>query len=98
MSKYLDDSGLGYFWSQLKTKLAAKQDTLVSGTNIKTVNNNSLLGSGDISLATLASPTFTGTPTAPTATAGTNTTQIATTAFVKTAIDNAIGAALSASY
>ena len=32
--------------------------------------------------ANLASPTFTGTPTAPTATAGTNTTQIATTAFV----------------
>jgi hypothetical protein len=31
------------------------------------------------------SPTFTGTPTAPTATAGTNTTQIATTAFVQTA-------------
>jgi microcystin-dependent protein len=29
------------------------------------------------------SPTFTGTPTAPTATAGTNTTQIATTAFVQ---------------
>lgn len=37
-----------------------------------------------------ASPTFTGTPKAPTASAGTNTTQIATTAFVKTAIDNAI--------
>lgn len=35
--------------------------------------------------APLASPTFTGTPAAPTATAGTNTTQIATTAFVKTA-------------
>ncbi len=34
------------------------------------------------SLATLASPALTGTPTAPTATAGTNTTQIATTAFV----------------
>jgi hypothetical protein len=31
------------------------------------------------------SPAFTGTPTAPTATAGTNTTQIATTAFVTTA-------------
>jgi microcystin-dependent protein len=30
------------------------------------------------------SPTFTGTPTAPTAAAGTNTTQIATTAFVLT--------------
>lgn len=41
--------------------------------------------------ATLASPAFTGTPTAPTATAGTNTTQIATTAFVKAAIDAAMG-------
>jgi hypothetical protein len=32
--------------------------------------------------AKLASPTFTGTPAAPTAVAGTNTTQLATTAFV----------------
>lgn len=37
-------------------------------------------------LAPLASPAFTGTPTAPTAAVGTNTTQIATTAFVKTAV------------
>ena len=35
---------------------------------------------------------FTGTPTAPTATAGTNTTQIATTSFAKTVSEaNAIG-------
>lgn len=40
----------------------------------------------DTSRAALASPTFTGTPKAPTATAGTNTTQLATTAFVQTAI------------
>jgi len=40
--------------------------------------------------AALASPTFTGTPLAPTATTGTNTTQIATTAFVKTAIDTSV--------
>lgn len=33
--------------------------------------------------APLASPTFTGVPAAPTATTGTNTTQIATTAFVQ---------------
>jgi len=33
--------------------------------------------------AGLASPAFTGTPTAPTATTGTNTTQVATTAFVQ---------------
>jgi len=37
-------------------------------------------------LALLSSPAFTGTPTAPTATAGTNTTQLATTAFVTTAV------------
>ena len=36
--------------------------------------------------ANIASPTFTGTPSAPTATAGTNTTQIATTAFVTAAV------------
>jgi len=44
--------------------------------------------------APTASPTFTGTPAAPTATAGTNTTQIATTAFVTSAVptDSAIDA------
>ena len=40
----------------------------------------------DTTRAPLASPTFTGTPTAPTATAGTNTTQLATTAFVQSQI------------
>ena len=34
------------------TDLAAKQASLVSGTNIKTVNGNSLLGSGDVVIAT----------------------------------------------
>lgn len=36
--------------------------------------------------APIASPTFTGIPAAPTAVAGTNTTQIATTAFIQAAI------------
>lgn len=40
--------------------------------------------------AELASPTFTGTPAAPTATVGTNTTQVATTAFVNAKIANDI--------
>lgn len=39
--------------------------------------------------ANRASPALTGTPTAPTATEGDNSTQIATTAFVNTAIENA---------
>jgi len=36
--------------------------------------------------AALASPSLTGTPTAPTASSGTNTTQVATTAFVEAAV------------
>jgi hypothetical protein len=34
------------------TQVAAKQDTLVSGTNIKTINSTSILGSGNISVVT----------------------------------------------
>ena len=41
--------------------------------------------------APLASPALTGAPTAPTATAGTNNTQIATTAFVTAAVEDAGG-------
>lgn len=40
----------------------------------------------DSTKADKASPAFTGTPKAPTAAAGTNTTQIATTAFVQSAV------------
>lgn len=40
-------------------------------------------------IAPLASPAFTGTPTAPTAAAGTSTTQLATTAYVQAAGINA---------
>jgi hypothetical protein len=39
-----------------------------------------------VSFATLASPAFTGTPTAPTATTGDNSTKLATTAFVQAAV------------
>ena len=40
-------NGKGYATTE---QLNAKQDALVSGTNIKTVNGNSLLGSGDITI------------------------------------------------
>lgn len=45
--------------------------------------SNSVTGTGSMVLS--ASPTLTGTPVAPTAVLGTNTTQIATTAFVQAA-------------
>ena len=41
----------------------------------------------------LVSPTLSGTPTAPTANSGTNTTQVATTAFTQAAITTLIGGA-----
>jgi hypothetical protein len=37
--------------SAIQTQLDSKQATLVSGTNIKTINSTSLLGSGDISIS-----------------------------------------------
>lgn len=46
--------------------------------------------------APLASPAFTGTPTAPTAPAGTNSAQIATTAFVRAAIAALVGSSPAA--
>lgn len=42
-----------------KTTWSGKQDALVSGTNIKTINNQSLLGAGNINVQTL--PTVEGT-------------------------------------
>lgn len=49
---------LGYLdgvTSSVQTQLNNKQATLVSGTNIKTINSTSLLGSGDISIPALPS-------------------------------------------
>lgn len=44
-TKYLDSSGLSYLWEKLKNYFQPK---LVSGTNIKTINGSSVLGSGDL--------------------------------------------------
>lgn len=61
--------------------------TKVQGAIDENASAISSLNSSLTNKADLASPTFTGTPKAPTATSGTSTTQIATTAFV----DNAVG-------
>lgn len=46
-NEYLDKVGLTYFWGKLKAYFQVK---LVSGTNIKTINNQSVLGSGNITI------------------------------------------------
>lgn len=42
-------------WKNRSISSAGIQDTLVSGTNIKSINGNSLLGSGDLTISTSAS-------------------------------------------
>lgn len=49
-------------------------------------SNTMVIIAGASTYAKLASPTFTGTPSGPTATAGTSTVQLATTAFVAAAL------------
>jgi len=73
-------SGAGTYTAGTGLSLTGSQ---FANTGVLSVNGNSGTITG---IATLASPTFTGTPLAPTATAGTNTTQIATTAFVSSAV------------
>ncbi len=58
---------------------------IIKGTEID--NEFTAIASAITSKADSNSPNFTGTPTAPTAAAGTNTTQIASTAFIQAAIN-----------
>ena len=73
------------------TNFTAK-DTLPTGNSGKIVKGAeidtelSAISNAIASKADINSPTFTGTPAAPTATAGSNTTQLANTAFVKAEI------------
>ena len=70
----------------------ATKDNLSSGDPLKIVKGteiNTEFANIAIAVATkadLASPTFTGTPAAPTASAGNNSTQISTTAYVDAAV------------
>ena len=83
--------------SYVKSTNFATKDTLPSGDSNKIVKGteidnefNAITGAIS-SKADLASPTFTGTPAVPTATAGSNTTQVANTAYVKAEIITATG-------
>lgn len=68
-------------------------DTELSATSTNPVQNKAV-NAAVAAKAPLASPALTGTPTAPTAALGTNSTQVATTAFVQSAVSNMIVSAL----
>ena len=100
------------FFVNFLMKAIAEIHTLLQTVATKTELTNGLSGKANTShthsqyvtsttlnsYATKASPTFTGTPKAPTPASGNNSTQVATTAFVITAINNAIAALYNETY
>jgi hypothetical protein len=76
----------------------ASSSTIYTNPTIPTSTTIGTLGSSNTATtywvnnlyAPIANPALTGTPTAPTATGGTNTTQIATTQFVQSAVSGGI--------
>ena len=78
---------------QAATTTPVVNGTAAVGTGTTFARADHVHGS-DTTKANLASPTFTGTPAAPTAAVATNTTQIATTAYVKSQAATTTPAAL----
>lgn len=89
-----------YVWDATQNKYAQlpaeafKDTTYTNGTSGYTLKAKQDSEGNQINTtyAPLASPALTGTPTAPTANAGDNSTQIATTSFVQSAISGISGA------
>ena len=106
-SKFLDYTGLSTFWTKVKTWVSnAVTTNSPSASKTVTGWNEGKITYGNIQIdesqvtnltthlndkAPLESPALTGTPTAPTAATGTDTTQIATTAFVNAEIEAKMG-------
>ena len=67
-----------------KNTLDTKQATLVSGTNIKTINNNSLLGSGNIDIQGSSVDIDTSFPTTP------SDTHVPSTKLVKNSLEDKV--------
>jgi len=77
----------------INTNVSANTSS-ITALNTKIISNTASIttNTSDILLrATISSPSFTGTPTAATAIAGTNTTQLATTEFVRSAVTSITG-------
>lgn len=88
---YLDKDGLLYFLQLIRANSTPSMDGTASTGTAKRFALQDHVHPSDTSKAPIASPEFTGTPTAPTAATGTSNTQIATTEFVA----NTVGAMTS---
>jgi hypothetical protein len=82
--------GTNLYYTNARASAAAPVQTVAGR------NGNVVLAVADVSgAAPLASPALTGIPIAPTAASGTNTTQLATTAFVSNAVSTATGGSVA---
>lgn len=93
LAHIVEEAGLTLDVNDMTQVLAGLRKLFLSRTNpfadIKSDGAAAIAAALDnIGAAPLSNPLFTGTPKAPTASAGTNTTQIATTAFVAAAINS----------
>lgn len=79
MGNFLDAEGVKYLWSKVNMQDYPNNETLMA-----------VINAIDETKVDKESPIFTGIPIAPTADPHTNTTQIATTEFVNTAISDAV--------
>lgn len=107
MSNILDENGLQYVWNKIKARFAEKTEIPQASSTTPAMDGSPSAGVGttwakgdhvhptDTSRAPLASPEFTGTPTAPTPLSSDNSRQIATTAFVQGLIQGIDGATYS---
>lgn len=75
-------------WVPDWTDITGKPATFTPSSHVHVIADTTGLQATLDAKAALASPALTGTPTSPTATNGTNTTQIATTAFVQAAVSS----------
>lgn len=105
-SKFLDYTGLSTFWTKVKTWVSnavttnspSESKTVTGWNEGKITYGNIQISESQVtnlttdlnSKAPINSPAFTGTPTAPTAATGTDTTQVATTAYVRAEIQSMI--------
>lgn len=93
--KYVDDKSVGAHSHAISdvTNLQTALDGKAATSHSHAISDVTNLQTTLDGKAPLASPALTGAPTAPTAVAGTNTTQLATTAFVQTAVSNLVASA-----
>ncbi|MEO1208596.1 MAG: hypothetical protein AAFX78_03555 [Cyanobacteria bacterium J06638_20] len=107
VSAYVQLTGRASIWGQISGAIANQSDLVAELNARDTANRNRSNHTGTQAQSTitglpaaladkapLTSPAFTGTPTAPTPSASSNSTQLATTAMVQAAISNAVTAAL----